>query len=43
MIELEQELKTEIATVRQTLTIDNVAIPEYQRPYKWSVKNVNTL
>lgn len=43
MIDIEQELRTEIATVRQILTIDNVAIPEYQRPYKWSVKNVNAL
>ena len=32
-----------IVTVRETLALGNVAIPEYQRPYKWSVKNVNAL
>lgn len=34
---------TDIATIRETLALENVAIPEYQRPYKWSVKNVNAL
>jgi hypothetical protein len=36
-------METNIATIRQTLSLSDVAIPEYQRPYKWSVKNVNAL
>ena len=36
-------ISTSIVTVRETLALENVAIPEYQRPYKWSVKNVNAL
>ena len=32
-----------IITVKDLLNIDNINIPEYQRPYKWTIKNVNQL
>jgi hypothetical protein len=32
-----------IISVKDLLTDDSLAIPEYQRPYKWSIKNVNDL
>lgn len=36
------ELTTSIRTVGE-LAFENFVIPEYQRPYKWSVRNVNQL
>ena len=36
-------LKPEIISVKQLLAIPNLRIPEYQRPYKWTEKNVNQL
>lgn len=33
----------EIVSVKNLLLNANLVIPEYQRPYKWSVKNVNQL
>ncbi len=37
------ELTTEIINVKQLLQIENIVIPNYQRPYKWTAKNVNQL
>lgn len=36
------ELTTSIVQIKN-LPFDNFVIPEYQRPYKWTVKNVNQL
>ncbi len=36
-------MKNEIISVKQLLETDNLKIPEYQRPYKWTIKNVNQL
>jgi hypothetical protein len=36
-------IKPEIISVKQLVTTTNIIIPAYQRPYKWSVKNVNQL
>lgn len=36
-------IKPEIITVRQMLSTTDIGIPNYQRPYKWSLKNVNQL
>ena len=36
-------LQPEIISVKQLLDISNLRIPEYQRPYKWTEKNVNQL
>ncbi|UTC64551.1 DUF262 domain-containing protein [Treponema sp. OMZ 788] len=33
----------QIVNVRTLLTNDNLKIPNYQRPYKWTTKNVNQL
>ena len=33
----------EIISVKKLLNINNLEIPEYQRPYKWGIKNVNQL
>jgi uncharacterized protein with ParB-like and HNH nuclease domain len=35
--------KAEIISISQFLKIDNMRIPEYQRPYKWTEKNVMQL
>lgn len=35
--------KTRIIEIRDLLKIKNLSIPDYQRPYKWSPKNVNQL
>ncbi|MDR2194725.1 MAG: DUF262 domain-containing protein [Treponema sp.] len=32
-----------LRSVKQLLQEDNLKIPDYQRPYKWTVKNVNQL
>jgi hypothetical protein len=37
------EYKTEIIKIKDLLLKDNLVIPEYQRPYKWTTKNVNQL
>lgn len=36
-------LKTNIVSVKELLSYSTLRIPEYQRPYKWNVKNVNQL
>lgn len=38
-----QDIKPEIITVQQLIETPNFVIPPYQRPYKWSSKNVNQL
>ncbi|RVU90050.1 DUF262 domain-containing protein [Flavobacterium columnare] len=38
-----KENKPKIIKVRDLLTNDRVQIPSYQRPYKWTIKNVNQL
>ena len=35
--------KPDIITVKELLQIENLYIPDYQRPYKWTTKNVNQL
>lgn len=35
--------KPKVIPVKELLNIDNLQIPEYQRPYKWTLKNVNQL
>ncbi|MFX4218017.1 DUF262 domain-containing protein [Aliarcobacter butzleri] len=35
--------KAVIIKLKNLLSIENLDIPEYQRPYKWSLKNVNQL
>ena len=35
--------KAVIIKLKDLLSIENLDIPEYQRPYKWSLKNVNQL
>ncbi len=35
--------KASIITVKELLLKDNLQIPNYQRPYKWTTKNVNQL
>lgn len=37
------ELLTKIIQTKDLLGKKNLSIPEYQRPYKWTVKNVNQL
>ncbi len=37
------ELKHGIVKVKTLLQLDNLKIPDYQRPYKWNIKNVNQL
>ncbi|WP_198440167.1 DUF262 domain-containing protein [Pareuzebyella sediminis] len=36
-------LHTKIIQTKDLLSKKNLCIPEYQRPYKWSIKNVNQL
>lgn len=36
-------IKPEIVSVKQLVETSNMVIPAYQRPYKWSTKNVNQL
>jgi hypothetical protein len=38
-----KNIKPEIIVVNELLTSSNLSIPNYQRPYKWSSKNVNQL
>ena len=37
------DLKSEVVSVKKLLSISNLAIPTYQRPYKWSSKNIQQL
>jgi len=37
------ELATDIITVGELLADSSLFIPQYQRPYKWTIKNVNEL
>ena len=37
------EIEPEIINILDLLKINNLEIPEYQRPYKWTGKNVNQL
>ncbi|WP_339918437.1 DUF262 domain-containing protein [Yeosuana marina] len=39
----ENEIKPEIITVEELLLTNGVSIPKYQRPYKWSFKNIHQL
>jgi len=39
----QQELQTRIIKTKDLLGKSDLTIPEYQRPYKWTVKNVNLL
>jgi hypothetical protein len=39
----QQELQTRIVKTKDLLKKEGLTIPEYQRPYKWTVKNVNQL
>lgn len=32
-----------IITIKELLEINNLEIPNYQRPYNWKIKNVNQL
>lgn len=36
-------LKPQIMKIKDLLNKDNLIIPEYQRPYKWTTKNINQL
>lgn len=38
-----KKLDPKIITVQDVITNTNLNIPEYQRPYKWTLKNVNQL
>lgn len=38
-----ENLKPEIINVKKLVSTINMVIPAYQRPYKWSTKNVNQL
>lgn len=38
-----KKLEPHIITVQDVITNSNLNIPEYQRPYKWTLKNVNQL
>lgn len=38
-----KKLKPTIITVQDVITNNKLNIPEYQRPYKWTIKNVNQL
>lgn len=39
----EQVERPEFVKVQKLIEITNLKIPEYQRPYKWTIKNVNQL
>ncbi|GHV28992.1 hypothetical protein AGMMS4952_13950 [Spirochaetia bacterium] len=36
-------IANQITAVKELLLMDNLQIPPYQRPYKWTIKNVNQL
>ena len=35
--------KQKIIKISELISLNNLIIPEYQRPYKWTIKNVNQL
>ena len=35
--------KAKIIEISKLLSLNNLVIPDYQRPYKWTIKNVNQL
>ncbi len=35
--------KAKIISIRELISLENLKIPEYQRPYKWTTKNINQL
>ncbi|MFN8107492.1 MAG: DUF262 domain-containing protein [Nocardioidaceae bacterium] len=39
----ERALKAEVQTVKELLSEERIRIPDYQRPYKWTVRNVAQL
>lgn len=41
--EVSNNIKPELINIKQLVTTANLNIPAYQRPYKWSAKNVNQL
>lgn len=43
MTEVTPQLKKGVLTVRQLLEDSRLTIPEYQRPYKWTARNINQL
>jgi len=43
MTRVDSSLKKGVLTVRQLLEDENLAIPEYQRPYKWTARHINQL
>ena len=43
MTRIQNELKAEIISVKELLENSKLQIPDYQRPYKWNIKNVNQL
>ncbi|TMU14886.1 DUF262 domain-containing protein [Halomonas sp. ATBC28] len=43
MTTVSSSLKKGVLTVRQLLEDSSLAIPEYQRPYKWTTSNINQL
>lgn len=36
-------IEKDIINIKDLLEIPNLKIPDYQRPYKWKIKNVNQL
>jgi hypothetical protein len=40
---MKKKITPEIITVKKLVNTTNLVIPNYQRPYKWSIKNVNQL
>ncbi len=42
-IKIVSQNQPKIIKVKELLTNDNLKIPSYQRPYKWTTKNVNQL
>ena len=42
-MESKKDIEAEIVSVKDLIEIKNLAIPPYQRPYRWSTKNVRQL
>lgn len=40
---LNEKIEKGVYTVEQLFNIKNLKIPEYQRPYKWTIKNISQL
>ncbi|MEI6542714.1 MAG: DUF262 domain-containing protein [Methylococcales bacterium] len=40
---MKNAVESKIITVKEMLLNDKLKVPEYQRPYKWTIKNVNQL